>query len=222
MSTYLDVILDLFFPPRCMLCNSFVDSSDTVVCPTCLLSDLPEVEGDPPKVSYFEKSAATFWYREPVIGAILQFKFHAVTAYGAQLGIWLSGTVKDKLEGRYDLISWVPCSKKRMRARGFDQAEFLAKVVAKELGTEAVRTLVKVKHNQKQSKTKDPAKRRANVLGVYRPYQPERFQGKRILLIDNVLTTGATLSECGKTLLLAGSGELVCAVIAAAHSDHNK
>lgn len=222
MGSVADVIFDLLFPPQCMFCGRIMDSSDDAVCINCLSKDLPEVERELPSVPYFKKTVATFWYREPVVNAVLRFKFFGVTSYGEQLGRWLAGTVRDKLDGKYDLISWVPCSKRRVWSRGFDQAEILARVAAKQLGIEVVRTLQKVKHNPKQSKTVNAAKRRANVLGVYRPYEPENFQGKRILLIDDVLTTGATLSECGKTLLMAGSGDLVCAVVTAAHADHNK
>ena len=222
MSALTELFLDLLFPPKCMLCGDLVDSSSVIVCNACQVSDLPELERELPSVRFFEKTAATFWYEEPVIGAILRFKFHGMTTYGEQFGKWLSGTVLDKLDGRFDLISWVPCSRRRRWSRGFDQAELLAKAVAGQFGMKAVQTLKKVKHNPKQSKTKGAARRKANVLGVYQPYRPERYQGKRILLIDDVLTTGATLSECGKTLLMAGSGDLVCAVVAAAHGDHNK
>jgi len=222
MSQWTDLVLDLLFPPKCMFCGSLMETSDDVVCAKCLQSDLPEVERDLPKAQYFEKTIATFWYEEPVIGAILRFKFHGMSSYAGQFGRWLSGTVADKLSGDFDLISWVPCSGLRRWSRGFDQAELLAESVAAAMGMEAVPTLIKVKHNPKQSKTKGSARRKANVLGAYQAYEPQRFQGKRILLIDDVLTTGATMSECGKTLLMAGSGELVCAVVAAAHGDHNK
>lgn len=214
------ILLDLLFPPKCMLCSRIMESSEKAVCDQCLVSDLPELEGDPPQVQYFEKSAATFYYKEPITDAIIRFKFHGMASYSRQFAQWLAGTIRAKLDGRYDLISWVPCSKRRIWTRGFDQAELLAKAVAKELGMEAVQTLKKVKHNPKQSRTVDAAARRANVLGVYRPYQPERFRGKRILLIDDVLTTGATLSECGKVLRMAGSGDLCCAAIAAAHRNN--
>ena len=61
----------------------------------------------------------------------------------------------------------------------------------------------------------DPAQRRANVSGAYAPETPERFAGKRILLIDDIVTTGATLSECSRTLLLADASDVVYAALAA-------
>lgn len=219
MKELLNLLMELLFPPKCMLCRRLLDSGEAAVCPSCLVSELPELEREAPKVEYFEKSAATFRYEEPVIGAILRFKFQGMASYAQQFGSWMAGTIRDKLEGQFDLISWVPCSRRRIWSRGFDQAELLARAIGKELGMEPVRTLRKLRHNPKQSRTKGAARRKANVLGAYGAWKPEQFRGKRILLIDDVLTTGATLSECGKTLRLAGAGELVCAVLASAHTD---
>lgn len=214
-------VLDLFYPPKCMLCGRLLDSSAETLCGRCGF-DLPEYEGAPPQVTFFDRCAAPFFYEGPIRDAVLRFKFQGREAYARQFGKWMAVSVRDKLAGTYDLISWVPCGRRRRRKRGFDQAELLAKALAKELGTEAVRTLEKPKDNKAQSRTVGAAQRRANVAGVYRAYRPERFSGKRVLLVDDVLTTGATLSECGKTLKLAGSGALVCAVLAVTRLDRDK
>ncbi len=222
MTEWIKVLLDLLFPPKCMFCGKIMEISVSPACEDCMLSDLPEVEEPLPEVQFFEKCTAVFQYKSPVSEAIIRFKFHGMASYADAFGCWLAASVRERLEGRYDLISWVPCSRRRIWTRGYDQAKLLAKVLGRELDTEVVRTLKKIRHNPKQSRTADAARRRANVLGVYRAYHPERFRGKRILLVDDVLTTGATLSECGKTLRIAGADELVCAVAAVAHRDHKK
>lgn len=214
MSGLIRYVLDLLYPPRCMLCSRFVESSDETVCRRCV-DVLPEYDGALRSVPYFEKTVAPFFYEEPIRGAVLRFKFYGMRTYAGQFATWMAVWVRDKLEGKYDLISWVPCSRRRRWSRGFDQAELLAKALAEELGVEAVATLKKIKHNPKQSQIGSADRRRANVLGVYRAINPKLWIGKRILLVDDVLTTGATLSECGKVLRMAGSGDLVCAVIAA-------
>ena len=76
------------------------------------------------------------------------------------------------------------------------------------------RTLTKGTDNPAQSTLTDAAMRAANVRGVYQPYDPEGFQGKRLLLIDDIVTTGSTLSECCRVLLTAGAQSVVCAVLA--------
>ena len=115
-----------------------------------------------------------------------------------------------------------PVSPRRKWRRGYDQVELIARAAAKELGLAPTPTLRKVRHNDPQSSMKDAAARRANVLGVYRVIDPEAVSGKRILILDDILTTGATLSECARTLLTAGAKEVNCATVAvASHQRHN-
>ena len=94
--------------------------------------------------------------------------------------------------------------------------ELLAEAVGRELGMEPVPMLKKVRHNRPQSGLNDASKRRANVLGAYRAVHPEEIDGKRILLLDDLLTTGATAGEAARVLLTAGAKEVHCAAVAAA------
>ena len=119
-------------------------------------------------------------------------------------------------EGDYDLISWVPVSRLRKLRRGYDQVELLAKAVGAELGVEPVKCLLKIRHTSPQSRLSGQAQRRANVLGAYRVLEPEQIVGKRILLLDDVITTGATVGECARVLLTAGAREVHCAAVASA------
>ena len=88
--------------------------------------------------------------------------------------------------------------------------------VGAELGMEPVKLINKIRNNPPQSGIKGPAQRRANVLGVYRVAQPEEVAGKRILLIDDIITTGATAGEAARVLLTAGAEQVHCGVVAAA------
>jgi predicted amidophosphoribosyltransferase len=98
----------------------------------------------------------------------------------------------------------------------------LAYTVALELKDVAVETLKKTVNNTAQSKINTPAQRKKNVAGVYSAIDPTLVQGKKILLIDDILTTGSTLSECASVLLDAGAIEVVCAVFARAETGRNK
>ncbi len=219
MSELVNVVLDLLFPPKCMLCGALLKKEERTLCRDCESSDLPEFSGEAEQIPFFESCAVPFFYEAPISEAVRRMKFHGMQSYVEQFAQWMAVSVRDKLTGKFDMISWVPCSWQRVWTRGFDQSKLLAQALAKALGTEAVCTLKKVRHNAKQSKTANAAMRRANVLGAYRAVDPEAIEGKRILLVDDVLTTGATLSECGKVLKLAGAGKLVCAVIAAVHRE---
>ena len=113
-----------------------------------------------------------------------------------------------------DIISWVPLSKKRLRKRGYDQAGLLAAAVADNLGIDCVRLLDKTKNNPAQSGTGSPSKRKANVKGVYRAADPALIEGKTVLLIDDIVTTGATLSECAGVLRRSGALLVYAAALA--------
>ena len=84
----------------------------------------------------------------------------------------------------------------------------------KELGITPCKTLRKFRNTPPQSGIKNIYRRRANVLGAYKPVSPENIRGKRILLLDDIITTGATASECARVLLTAGAKEVYCAAIA--------
>ena len=92
----------------------------------------------------------------------------------------------------------------------------LAKAVGRELGMTPMPLLRKVRHNRPQSGIHGEAERRANVLGVYRLTQGVEIAGKRILLLDDILTTGATAGEAARVLKTAGAKEVHCAAVASA------
>ena len=120
----------------------------------------------------------------------------------------------------FDVLTWVPVSRLRRMKRGFDQVELLAKEVALQLGVQALPCLKKIRHTPPQSTLPTAAQRRANVLGAYVATNPECIREKRVLLLDDIITTGATVSECAQTLLLAGAKEVRCAAIAVASHEH--
>ena len=99
--------------------------------------------------------------------------------------------------------------------------ELLAEKLAQELGVTPQPLLKKIRDNPAQSGIVGQAERRANVLGVYQVLNPEQLQGKRVLLLDDIITTGATAGECARVLLTAGAKEVHFAVIAAARQ-HKK
>ncbi len=119
-------------------------------------------------------------------------------------------------ELEFDLLTAVPISPARRRKRGYDQVGLLMRAVSRELGIPMAETLKKVRNAPPQSGLSERSQRKANVLGAFRPVHPERFAGKRVLLLDDIVTTGATASECARVLLTAGAKEVKLAAIAAA------
>ena len=221
MSVLLKWLLDLLYPPKCMLCHRLMEDTDAPTCGRCM-NECDEYDEKTHKVKNFKKFTASFYYEGHVRNAIRRFKFYGMTSYCATFAQWMTGRIRSELNGMYDLISWVPCSKRRKWTRGYDQAELLAKELAKQLAVPCIQTLEKTRHTPRQSSMKNAAGRRANAIGAYKVVEPGRIKGKRILLVDDILTTGSTMSECGKMLLLAGSDELVCAAIAAVRQNSDR
>lgn len=122
-----------------------------------------------------------------------RFKFSGQKGYAATYGPILAQAVRTYLPGSYDVLTWVPVSPARRKERGYDQAQLLAQATAQALGTEAVSLLAKTGHNAPQSSLTQGSQRRSNVAGVYTVPQPEAVAGRRVLVIDDILTTGATL-----------------------------
>jgi ComF family protein len=177
--------------------------------------DLPYTTGGgKQRGDFVSLCVAPLYYEGSVRDALLRYKFSGVTAYARVLGSLLADCVKENLAGQYDLISWVPLSSRRLRERGYDQAMLLAMAMALELDDVAVEVLRKVADVAPQSETGSAEKRRANISGAYETVDPELVFGKRILLVDDIVTTGSTFSECARTLGLAGAESVVCAAIA--------
>ena len=209
----LDRLLDLLYPPRCLICHEFLEPGAGAVCAECI-DTLPEFDGADPHVRFADRCVATFFYEEKLRDSFLRYKFSGRDWYAKQYGQWMAVTIRDKLTGKYDIMTWVPVSRQRKKERGYDQAELLCRSAARELGMEPVRTLEKLTDNRAQSRLNDASERMANAAGAYGPYQAERFAGKRVLLIDDIVTTGATLSECARVLRTAGAENVVCAALA--------
>jgi len=206
-------LLDILFPPRCVFCRKILDSGATLICPDCERS-LPYTRGGERTGDFFSVCYAPLYYEDHVRDSLLRFKFKGATGYSKAYGVLLADCIRENLAGRYDLISWVPLSSKRLKERGYDQSMLLAMAAALELGDVAVSTLDKVRDVEKQSTVGSAEKRRANIAGAYRAVDPELVDGKRVLLIDDIVTTGATLSECARTLKEAGAAEVLCAAVA--------
>lgn len=212
------IVSRLLFPPKCVLCGRVLDGAETDLCHGCR-TDGPECPPGKQKRTFLDSWAAIWYYEGYSRRSILRYKFrwarHYAGAYGRLLAMKLTALHP---EG-FDVLTWVPISPLRKLRRGYDQVELLARALGRELEMAPVRTLRKIRHNRPQSSVSGAAERRANVLGVYRITDPALVRGKRVLLLDDVITTGATAGECARVLLTAGAKEVHCGCVAAARHD---
>ena len=207
-------LLDLIYPTRCVFCHKFLPPGPVRMCEKCQ-QDLPFTpDGGHRRGDFFSECVSALYYEGSVREAIHRYKFSGVQAYANVFGTLVAECIYENLEGEYDILSWVPLDPGRRRSRGYDQAELIARFAGKRLLREPVRVLKKKRGVHPQSRTGEPEKRRANIAGAYTVLDPALIRDKRILLIDDIVTTGSTLSECAKTLLLAGADDVRCATLA--------
>ena len=209
-------LVQLLFPPKCVLCGKLLQKDETDLCHTCRI-EAPWYRNTKRKPQFLDSVAAIWYYEGTVRSSILRYKFRGRRSYADAYGRLLAMAL-EKEELEFDLITWIPISRMRKWKRGYDQVELVAKTAGRELGLEPVPTLKKVRHNRPQSGIHGQAERRANVLGAYKSLG-RNVSGQRILLLDDILTTGATASEAARVLKTAGAAEVHCAVVAAAGKD---
>lgn len=210
-------LLDLLFPPKCPFCTRLLEDGQALLCPDCQ-RDLPWALGaqGEQKGEFFELCTAPLWYRERVRESHHRYKFSGVRAYAKPYAELMAQCVQDRLSVTFDVVTWVPIHSARRWKRGYDQSELLARRLAYVMGLPCERLLKKVRHTKAQSGLKGESVRRANVLGAYLLQPGVQVEGKRILLVDDVATTGATLSECARMLRTAGAVQVFCVTLAMA------
>ena len=211
-------ILRLLFPPKCVLCGRLLGKDEQDLCRVCR-TEVPEFSGQKKSIPFLAKWTVLWYYEGVVRQSLLRYKFRGRQSYASAYGRLLAMQLLPEKEC-IDILTWVPISTRRRCRRGFDQVELLARAVGAELGIPPTAVLRKTRHTPPQSSISGPAQRRANVLGAFQVTGD--VAGKRILLLDDIITTGATSSECARVLLTAGAKEVSCAALAARHKPKNQ
>ena len=214
MARLTEGISAVFFPPRCVFCKRKLVRGESGICADCV-RELPRRSPErEDRDGFVSAICAPLEFSGRVREALHRYKFGGKTAYAGVFGRLVADCVRENLAGEYDLVSWVPLSEERMAERGYDQAMLIAMAAALELDDVAVETLRRTLNTAPQSSMRDAASRRGNIAGAYQTLDAELVNGRRVLLIDDIITTGSTVSECARTLLEAGCAGVVCASVA--------
>ena len=213
--------MGLIFPEKCPFCQKLMRRSEELICSDCQ-RQLPWLEGKNAerKVDFASACWSPLAYRGPVPQGVHRYKFGRVRACARPFGQLMAQCAQDHMKRPVDCITWAPLSPQRLKKRGFDQAELLARQVGEQLDLPVRPMLNKVRHNGQQSRLDGEAARRANALGAYVLRSDAQVEGLRILLVDDVVTSGATLSECAR-LLCQNGGEVCCLTLAQAGRGKN-
>ena len=214
MSRFFEKLLDLLFPPRCPFCRTILKDHETLLCGRCR-KELPWTCGAAQKQSFRHVASCVspLYYEGDVRRSLLRYKFGGLSVYAPKYAELMYSCIEEN-ELSFDLITWAPLGRKRLRKRGYDQAKLLALALSERFGKPCAQLLIKSKDNPPQSGTGSREKRRANVSGVYAVTDPARVHGRRVLLVDDIVTTGSTLSECARILRAAGAAEVSALTLA--------
>lgn len=213
----LSFLLGLLYPPKCPFCGRVLEQGEDGMCALCERA-LPWTEGLGGDVTGCAACLSPLWYRDGVREGIHRYKFNGGAAHAALFGTLMAQCLSDRWDGAVDLITWAPLHPQRKKRRGYDQAELLARRVGEAAGVPVLPTLEKVRAAGEQSRLQSEEDRRANIAGAYRPLTGVDLAGKRVVLVDDVVTTGSTLTECAACLRSAGAQTVVALTLARARA----
>lgn len=230
-------ISDVFFPPLCISCADVLPACQDKVfcrecrqnihyitqshCPVCgvIFPDSPSgdhlcgscLENKP----HYTFARAALVYEGIILDAIHQFKYGRNITHGALLaGLLADFNFPDMDWNNFDVMIPVPLHRRRLRDRGFNQALILARTLGKKHGLAVDFSLLKRRKLTLTQTGLDKKERASNIKGAFVVAHPARLKEKNVILVDDVLTTGATVNECAKTLIKAGAKQVAVITLA--------
>lgn len=208
---YLKEALEFIFPIKniCFFCQEEELLLENFLCRQCF-GNLHIVNKEVFLESgSIERCFYTTVYDKYMKDIIKKFKFQDKSYLYRPLGALLASTMVEKdITGQVDLISFVPSHRRKEAIRGYNQAELLAKYISKEIDKEVYNGLVKIKHTKDQHFLNEED-RRLNLKTAFKIKRKEEIEDKRVLLIDDILTSGATMEECANELKKNGAKAVI-------------
>lgn len=198
------------FPNRCLICNTTVKGTKAV-CEDCGKSKTASettyisVTSRGKKDHYLPCHTAAP-YSGGLMTSMRRFKFGGKTSYAKKFAELMEECNLDFFQ--FDVITYVPMAKEKERKRGYNQSKLLAKVIAAAHNIECESLLKRINSGENQKNISSRKRRAANVRGAFTACGS--VKGRRILLVDDIITTGSTLSECAKSLYNSGAAEVCC------------
>ena len=212
-------IINIFYPQVCGFCGQKINERYT--CRKCLniIEYYQEMVVVPKCIEnrYYDKVFSVLNYKGFFKNKMLAYKFHNAKYLGTSFAEILALFIK-KYRIKADFIIAVPISKKRLRERGYNQSEIIATKVSEFTQIQyGENILIKIKNNLRQSEL-TLHERKENVRNAYLIKNIEKIKNKKIILLDDIYTTGATLNECAKVLKENGAQEVIALTVMYAES----
>ncbi len=206
---FIRILLHLIYPTKCPVCGSFINC-DEDFCESCK-SEFECYDGEfcPEGADYF---CAAFVYNDKIKPAVMLLKDGICGNSDFALGHSLSGAVIESgIYKNIDMIVPVPLHKSRLRKRGYNQSQLIAKQISYETGIPLFGNVIIKTRITADQKNLSSSERRKNLKSAFSVEKPDIIVGKRILIVDDVCTTGSTLSEISFLLKKYGASMVFCA-----------
>jgi ComF family protein len=226
LSTYLNDFVALFFPNICLGCENALPRGVSYICPTCQYN-LPKTHNYKTEVPHIEQKLAgsvrfdhmlayLHFHKEGIVQKLLhELKYNHKDEIGITLGRWFGhDLLLAGFQDEFDVIVPVPLHPSKLQKRGYNQSEAFANGLSEVLKVDVVNALIRNVASETQTR-KSRIERQENVESIFEVSNPNLVINKRVLLVDDVLTTGATLISCGNKLIAADVSGFSVAVIAA-------
>lgn len=238
MMNLIQELLNLLYPRRCPICQEILTERGALICTSCRKKAVPIGEpkckkcGKPLRAHtkeycgdcsdskhFFTRGWSVFSYSKEIKQSVYQFKFHNKREYGE---FYASEMVRvcggEILAWNPDIIIPIPMYQKKQRKRGYNQAEILARLTGEKLGILVEKKLLRRVRNTVPQKELSRKEREQNLKCAFE-IQQEAVTSKKILLVDDIYTTGATMDAAAETLLLAGALEVRFLTLCIGHGD---
>lgn len=228
--------LDLIFPRNCEMCSGAVDRPSGSICSECLmqLPFLPvegccrvcsrPVEGfkgeflcdecrgrDAPR---FDRAVQSIRFEGEARRLVLDYKFRDKVHLAADFAEWVEAAARARLNlASVDVVVPVPLTFTGRFVRGYSQTELVARRLSRSI-SRRMSCALKRKGSPERQSTLGEKERHANVVGTFAVTRPELIKGRTVLVVDDIMTTGATLSECAKVMKEAGAARVWCVTVA--------
>ena len=209
-----DVFDELGFCPECLKRVTFNNGKTCKRCGVALDGEEDYCGNCSFDKTYFDRAYSPFCYDGAVRDAILDMKFNNCGAYAEVFARYLVFAARRE-QLQYDLVTFAPISRNSLKKRRYNQAQLLAEAFCDILECENLlcETIVKIRETEPQEKL-SKTDRKTNLVGSYRLAPKSDVKGKKVLLIDDVKTTGATINECAKVLKNHGAQSVVALTVA--------
>lgn len=194
-------VINLIYPNVCGICDKLCDDD---ICKKCeiKLNDISKIKIERYTNKYFKKHLYIFKYEGIIKERLIKYKFNERNyIYKAFVKFMLKNKKICDFLKNYDIIIPVPIHTKRRMERGYNQSALIAKEISKEIQKiDYLEDVLIKKINNKPQSTKNKSERKNNVIGAYYMKNKEKINNKKILLLDDIYTTGNTVNECCKIL----------------------